>query len=149
FVLEASRPFDRPALLKALSTGGRLKRHAGADYYFHEDFWGALHLADDTTALFGSEDAVLWLLERVKKTADGPLTPALRLASGKALVVAGLTPAALPPGAAQAAPEPVAELLLAGCLGVSLDLNGGKLTLAVEAHFADAAKAASGKKAWQ
>jgi hypothetical protein len=149
FVLESARPFDRQALLKSLSTGGRLKRHAGADYYFHEDYWGALYLADDTTALFGSEDAVLWLLEHVKKPGDGPLTPALRQASGKALVAAGFNPAALPPGAAQAAPPPVAELLRAGCLGVTLDVGGGKLTLAAEAHFADAAGAAAGKKALQ
>jgi hypothetical protein len=149
FVIESARPFDRAALLKALSTGGRIKRHAGADYFFHEDYWGALHLADDTTALFGSEDAVLWLLAKAKGQADGPLTPALRLAAGKAPVVVGFNPAALPPLPPQGVPQPLADLLRAGCLAAAFDLDGGKATLTVVAHFANAGAAAAGKKALQ
>jgi prepilin-type processing-associated H-X9-DG protein len=148
FVLESARPFDRPALLRALSTDGRVKRQAGADYFFHEEPWGALYLADDGTALYGSEDAVLWVLARARAQA-GPLTPALRLAAGRAPVVAGFNPALMPPAALLAAPEPVAGLLRADCLAAALDLSGGQLTLTASAHFRDAAAAAAGKKALQ
>src|SRR4051794_8664246 len=60
FVVTLSRPYRKDSLLKSsMVAGTREKSYQGISYLFHEGTWSALHLLDDRTFLYGSEDAVL------------------------------------------------------------------------------------------
>src|SRR5207253_4375092 len=102
----------------------RLKKHQGVSYYFHEDTWGALHLADDRTVLFGSEDAVIQVAQmKTRKKADAPLAKALQLAAGKTPLVVGFNPAVLPGAAVKMLPEALQPLGKAEWVSLAVDLD--------------------------
>jgi hypothetical protein len=145
FILKAARPYQRDKLLKALSTGGRAKQYQGKTYYFNEKCWGALYLADDRTVLFGSEDAVLWLLQKAeRKRYEGPLSPSLRWAAEKAPLVVAFNPAVLTDAHLQKLPPPLRDVLRAEALTFLVDLDK-QFSVNARVRFASPAKATAGE----
>jgi hypothetical protein len=151
-VIHLSKSFDKAHLLKVLAPQARAKTFQGKTYYFDESKWTGLFFADDRTVLFGSDDSILWLLQRVGgQSGGGVLSEALQRAAGKNHLVVGLNGKALfkelPP-----------ELL--GLLGeaeplrhtqsatITVDLEKG-LSADVRLTFADEAAAQKGKKGTQ
>jgi hypothetical protein len=90
-VVHLRKPYDKTQVLKVLAPQARTKELKGKTYYFDENKWTGLFLADDRTILFGSDDAILWLLERAGPQAGlHPLKEALQRATGKNHLVVGL-----------------------------------------------------------
>src|SRR5436190_1087842 len=88
----ARRPAqDRAQLLKGLAADARPKKYQGRTYHFLEKTWSGLYLVDDRTLLYGSEDALVFLLDHLaRKKSAGPLQVGLQQAAQDHHLVLGL-----------------------------------------------------------
>ena len=149
-VIACSKPIDPTQLQKAWMPDGRIKKHLGKSYFFDEESWAGLYLADDRTFVMGSEDALVFLLERmaVKKTA-GPLSPVLH-AMPKHPIVVALNGVAVGghPGLKQLMPLKTPALLDAQTAILTADL-GKEMQLEIRLNFASDEEAQAGEKAGQ
>jgi len=145
-IVATSKPFDRTRLRQTL--GIREKAYRGQLYYFNEDLWSGLVLADNGTFLIGSEDAIIRYFElSAQKKNDGPLSPALAVAAGKHHLTLGLNPQTIGrEDLAKLAPPSVQALLKARTGTATLDLEKVfKLNLRLD--FARNEDAVAGEKA--
>jgi hypothetical protein len=146
-VVSLVKPYDQAQLLKSLMPAARPKKYQGKTYYFDENIWRGLYLADDRTFVVGSEDAVAYLFDQLaQKKVGGRLQPALQEAAGKHHVILGLNPGAVPPEAAQTIPPPLLPLLKTQVVLATVDL-GKELRLDLQLRFTGADQATEGEKA--
>jgi hypothetical protein len=161
--LTTIKPYDRKAVLLAVAPDAKPgKPDEGTerklnDRLFISENGGALYFRDDRTVLFGGmgnlsaaymKTPAAWPAE---KEPEGPLTPLLRLASEKHLVLIGADMAALPRtiGLAEKLPpdaKPVEPLLKARLATLAVDL-GDSLRGKLKLTFATAGDASQGTAA--
>ncbi len=146
-IVTTVKPFDRAKLFQGTVIGGRTKTIQGKAYAFNEALWSALYPINDTTFLFGAEEAVLGLVQqKERKQGRGPLTESLELAAGKSQVVIGLNATVLPPEVAQAVPPPLQPLFQAESVLLAVDL-GQTITVNARLAFPKEIQAAEGAQA--
>ena len=145
-VIGCSKPFDPAEAARKFYPAGRPKSYRGKVYQFDEDNWcGLLLMPDNRTLVSGSEDALVWFIDRLEKGGDaGTLAPARAEAAGHTLFLA-INPAAA------VAPErklPLALHALTDARRITVAIDLGKNTNGtVEFHYADADAAVKGENA--
>lgn len=143
-VASCSKPFDPSRLAKGTFPSGRLKSYRGHRYHFDEDAWsGLLALPGDRTFVVGTEDSLVWLIDRLERGGSGPLAPA-RAEAASHIVFAAVRPSAIiPPSKLPAGLKPLAE-----AERIDLAIDPVKtLKVGVKLHYKDAEGSASGAAA--
>ncbi len=145
-IFDCSKPFDPVALAKGFSPVGRPKSYRGRVYQFEDESWtGMLVLPGNRAFVVGSEDSLVWLIDRLEKgEVAGPLSPARAEAVGHAVFIAVNPGAAVPP--MLDIPHAFRPLAEAKRVCIAIDL-GKRIKGSVELHYADADGAAEGEKA--
>jgi len=145
-IFDFSKPFDPAALTKNLSPYVRPKSYRGRVYQFDEESWtGLLMLPGNRAVVFGAEDSLIWLIDRLEKgEVDGPLSPARAEAVGHTVFFALNPGAAVPPKLDL--PPILKPLTEARRICIAIDL-GKTIKGSVDLHYADAEGAAAGEKA--
>jgi hypothetical protein len=147
----ASKPVNRDDVVKKLLQGAEEKKVGGKSFFTARG--AAVHFVGDRTALAGDPgDLEAFLKRPPAEGAGGPLAEALREATGKHALLAGLSLRSvtglakknLPPEA-----EPFLPLLEARLTTVTVDLGGKQLDLKVRMAFADEGGAQKGEQAAQ
>src|SRR5262245_27928646 len=68
-------PLDRAAVAKALAPHLRVKKYRGVEFFFEERGWSGTLFLDDRTLVFGAEDSIYQLIERMEqKPIESPLS---------------------------------------------------------------------------
>lgn len=142
-IIGCSKPFDPAVLVKSFYPGGRAKSYRDRVYHFYDDTWtGLLVLPDNRTFVFGTEDSLVWLIDRLAKgESAGALSSARVEAAGRTIYAAVNPAAALPPGFA--VPPAFQGLAAAQRICIAIDL-GKALNASLTLHYADAAGATAG-----
>jgi hypothetical protein len=144
-----TKAYDKKKVLAAL--GGKEEKHKGHSYFVKDNRLG-VHLIGERAFVFGAPTDIQHLLDKpAGAKADGPMTPALKLAAGKHLAVTAVypTPIAdlvgdqLPPEA-----EPFKPLLKARLATATFDL-GDEARAVLRVSFPDEASAKAGVKSVQ
>lgn len=144
-IVHTAKPYDKAGLVKSLMPTAREKKFQGRSYLLDDRNWAGLYLADDRTLVYGAEDAVWFMLERVARNqTSGPLQAGLEGAAGKHHVVVGLNPAAL--SRELALPPNLQPLIEAQLALATFDL-GTDVQLGLELQYTDGAKAKAGAQA--
>jgi hypothetical protein len=87
-VLATTRPYDRDRVLAALGGAVKEEKHQGRTYYQSAETKRAAYLIDRQAFAAGTTEQVRRFLQQPAGK-EGPLTPALRQAAGKHLLVVG------------------------------------------------------------
>jgi hypothetical protein len=149
WVITTKKPIERNELIKALGLDAKIKAHRGADYLFEESHWAGLMQLDPNTIVIGAEDSIVNLIEQREngRGAESALAKIFSREAGKHAATFAVNPVALAtPDVAGNLPGPFAELLKASSAWATLDMKQ-QTQLSLTIDFADADRAAAGKKA--
>ena len=147
-VLAFSAAFDQKAVLKTYLPDAAAEQVGGKTVYRSANSPAEVYFPDNKHIVIGADGSLAHYLAK-PPAADGPLTPALRLAaSGTKVLVASADISALPipPDALEQVPADVRPILKAKQLTVAIDI-GTDPRLDVRAAYADADAAQDAEKA--
>ena len=96
-LVHCSKAFDRDAVFKGYGPNTRRKRHLDTTYQFDDETWtGVMALPGDTTLAVGSEDALVWYIDRLAtKPKETPFTAAATAEAAKHALFLAVNPSAL------------------------------------------------------
>ena len=149
WVVVTKEPYDRLALVKSVGPEGRTKKYRNGSYYFDDARWSGLVFLDDRTFVYGSEDAIVQMLDRLAdgREAIGSLALLFRREAGKHPVMVGVSPSVfVQPELLRFVPEDLQPLFKAKHWSAALDLEPATKAVA-ELEFADEEQARAGEKA--
>lgn len=96
-LVQCSKAFDRDAVFKGYGPNTRRKRYLDTTYQFDDETWtGVMALPGDTTLVVGSEDALVWYIDRLgAKPKETAFTTAAAVEAPKHTLFLGVNPSAL------------------------------------------------------
>jgi hypothetical protein len=106
----------------------------------------AIHFVNDRVYVSGTKREVIGLLQAPAPKQDGPMATALKAATGKHYLVAGLNPSAIPDEATHEVPEDFKALLKAQSAVLTVDV-GKTVKAEMSATFPNAEDAKNGQEA--
>src|SRR5262245_11436934 len=145
-LVSMSKPYDRARLLRGLVPEAIACVQHGKTYYLDTNSWGTVWPVSARTFVYGSEESLLWLLDRRQHQTDGPLSAALSRAAGKGHIAAGFNATLLPKEAFGLLPADVHPLSAARSAVVTIDLDK-PLSIGLSLHFPGENQAREGEKA--
>jgi hypothetical protein len=148
-VVTTVSPYDRKKVLATMGASPVEEKRKGRTLYTDARSQRGLYLIDDRTFVLGALSDVQTVVDAGGAAAEGPLSGALRLATGKKAVVAGIVPGKIKELFGEQLPpqvEPFSPLLEAKVATVSFD-PGAKLKAELTMSYGGETAAKDGAKA--
>jgi hypothetical protein len=126
-IIALAAPIDRTAFLKQFAPKVNEKKGKFGTYFEDDDEFMAVRFVSDKMFAFGTADALAHMVNTPLPTKEGPLTPAIELASGNRPIVLGVNTNFMPQDdldrLLQGLPEAVHPLFKARSITASIDFE--------------------------